>query len=141
MTCFQLGLVILGIIFVAENGQRSVVSGMPVDKFDGSRLCAFNFRTIGAEAERSHIAFEVVFRDASSVLANSTNCNMEFWRYATRLSVPPGNKRSLDQLEVRLSRENAKLFKVYEQVIKFINQICCYLFVRFESIPKIAFND
>lgn len=130
MTCFQLGWLILGIIFVAENGQRSVVSGMPVDKFGGSGLCGFNFRAIGAEAERSHIAFEVVYRDTSFVLANSTNCNMEFWHDATGLSVPPGNKRSLDKLEVQLTRENAKLFKVYREIIKFINEINNCFFVR-----------
>ena len=142
MTCFQLGLLILGIIVVGENGQRSFVSGVPVDKFDGSRLCGFDFGSIGAEAERYRIAFEVVYGDISSVLANSIiNCNMEYWRDAARLSVPPGNKRSLDQREVQLTRENDKLFKVYEQMIKCIIQIHCYFFVRFESIPKIAFND
>ena len=118
MTCFQLGWLILGIIFVAENGQRAVVSGMPVDKLDGSTLCDFNFRAIGAEEGRSHIAFEVVNRDTSSVLANSTNCNIEFWRDATALDMPPGNKRSLDQLDVQLTRENDKLFKVRKQMIK-----------------------
>ena len=110
MTCFQLGWLILGIIFVAENGQRSVVYGMPVDPFDGSRLCGFKF--MGAEEERSHIAFEVVYRNISSVLAKSTNCNMEFWRDATGLGVPPGNKRSLDKLGVQLTRDNPELFKV-----------------------------
>ena len=112
MTCFHLCWLILGIIFVTENGQRSVVSGMPVDKFDGSRLCDFNVRAIGAEEERYRIAFEVVYRDTSSVLANSTSCNMKFWRDVTGLGMPAGNKRSLDQLEVQLTRENAKLFKV-----------------------------
>ena len=130
MTCFQLGWLVLGIIFAAENGQRLVVCGMPVDGFDGSSLCSVNFRTIGAESERSHIAFEVVYRDTSSVLAKSTNCNMEFWRNVTGLGTPTGNKRSLDQLEVQLTRENAELFKVQNQMINFINQIHDCFFVR-----------
>ena len=114
MTCFQLGWLIFAVIFVAENGQRSVVCGMPVDQFDGSRLCSFNFREMGAEKQRSPIAFEVVYRHTSSVLANSSKCFMEFWRdvTSTRLGMPPGNKRSMDLLEVQLTRENPELFKV-----------------------------
>ena len=140
MTCFQLSWLILGIIFVAENGQRSVVSGMPVDTFDGSRLCDFNFRAVGAEEVRSHIAFEVVYRDTNSVLANSTNCNMEFWRDAIGLGMPPGNKRSLDQLEVQLTRENGKLFKVEKQTIKLSIRFII-AFLSDEIIVKIVFND
>lgn len=113
---------ILGSIFVAENGQRSVVSGMPVDKFDGSRLCSFNSRAMRAEEQRSHIAFEILYRDTSSVFPKSTNCNLEFWHEATRLGLPPGNKKSFDHLEVQVTRENPELFKV-KQMIKFISQI------------------
>ena len=140
MTCFQLGWLILVIIFVAEHGQRSVVSGMPVEKLiDGSTLCD-SFSAIGAEEGRSHIAFVVVYWDTSSFPANSTKCNIEFWRDATALGMPPGNKRSLDQLDVQLTRENDKLSKVRKQMIKLSIRFII-AFSSDEITLKIAFND
>lgn len=108
----QLGWVILGIIFVAENGRRSIVFGMPVDSLDGSKLCGLNFKSIAAREERSRIAFDVLYWDTTSVPANSITCNLEFWNEAVSLDMPPGNKRSFNHLEVRLTKENSKLFKV-----------------------------
>lgn len=133
MRCYQLCWVILGIVFVAENAQRCVVSGMPVKKIDGSKLCSLNFRPMPAKGERFRIAFEILYRKTTSVIANSSNCNLEFWNDATRRNMPSGNKRSFDHLEVRLTRENPELFKVK------INQIHTALPFRFTL--KIAFSD
>ncbi|XP_078381948.1 uncharacterized protein LOC144664651 isoform X2 [Oculina patagonica] len=109
----QLVCVILGIIFVAENGRRSIVFGMPVDGLDGSKLCRSNIKSNAAGKERSQIAFEVLYWDTTSVPANSVKCNLEFWNEAVSLNMPQGNKRSFSHLGVRLTKENPKLFKIF----------------------------
>lgn len=112
MRCFHLGWVILGVIFGAQLGRRAVVSGMPLEMLDGSNVCGLNFRTIAAKESYSRIAFEVLYRDATSVPVNSTKCNLELSDEATRQGIPTGTKRALNLFQVRLARENSELFKV-----------------------------
>lgn len=69
---------------------------MLVDKFDGSRLCDFNFRVIGVEEECFCIVFEVVYWDISFVFINSISCNMKFWCDVIGFGMFVGNKRLLD---------------------------------------------
>lgn len=94
----------------------SVVSGMPVERFDGSNLCRLNFGRMASREGPSRIALELLYRDTSSIVANSNRCNLEFWNGRARWTKPPGDKkRSFDQMEVRMVKENSELFKVRNQ--------------------------
>lgn len=78
-------------------------------------LCRLNFRSMPSKEERPRIAFELLYRDITSVPDNSSKCSMEFWNEATSLDMRQGNKRSFDRFEVRLTRENSELLKVKDK--------------------------
>lgn len=78
-------------------------------------LCRLNFRSKPSKEERPRIAFELLYRDTTSVPVNSSKCSLEFWNEATSLDMPQENKRSFNHFEVRLTRENSELFKVKDK--------------------------
>lgn len=123
---------ILGIVFLVENGQLRDVYGMPLDlSTGGSKLCSFDFGTLSGEQQNSRVAYEVLFRDKTSFIVNSSYCILEIWNDATRISELAGNKRSAQTLKVRLKIENPELLKVKKSYSE--RMLCIY--------PKITFSD
>lgn len=103
----------VGIVFLVETGQIEDVYGMPLHlSMGGSNVCDFDFGALPGLKQRSRIAYEIVFRDSASFIANSSHCNLEIWNDGEKMDNPAENKRSSRKLGVHLEIENPELYKV-----------------------------
>ena len=109
----QLFWMTVGIVFLVETGQIYDVYGMPLHlSTGGSSVCDYDLGALPGVNQRSRIAYEVLFRDSAYFITNSSYCNLEIWKYGTKIKNPSENKRSSLKLGVRLEIENPELFKV-----------------------------
>ena len=102
---------ILWIFYFLKSGQVGDVCGMPLHLFSGgSSVCVSDFEEFSRVKQRSHIAYEVLFRKKNFFIANSSDCDLEVWKYgATKVNKQERNKRSFP---VRLETEKPELYKV-----------------------------
>ena len=130
---------ILGIVFLVENGQIEDVFGMPLDlssRPDGSKLCFDLGIAPGPwKQNRSYIAYEVLFRDKTSFIANTSDCNLEIWNDPNRTDPPGGNKRSFHGIEARLKIEDKGLYKVVLNENQILN-----IFLIFRDFSRNIFS-
>ena len=109
----QLFWMAVGIVFLVEAGQIEDVYGMPLHlSTGGSSVCDFDFGALPGLKQRSLIAYEIVFRDSASFIANSSYCNLEIWNDGEKINNLAENKRSSRKVGVRLEIENPELYKV-----------------------------
>ena len=135
----QLCWMILGFVFWVENGQIEDVYGMPLDLLtrpDGSKLC-FDFGIVPGpwKQHRSYIAYEVLFREKTSFVANTSDCNLELWNDPKRINPPGGNKRSFHRIKARLKIEDKGLHKVVLNENQILN-----LFFVFRDFSRNIFS-
>ena len=115
MTFRHFHWLILGIAFLIESGQMKDVFGMPWRLFmGGSNLC-FDFGSSPGpqEIHREYIAYEVLFSDETSLIANTSYCNLDVWIDDSKGILLHGrDKGSFHKIDARLKIENPEFFKV-----------------------------
>lgn len=115
MTFRHFHWLILGIAFLIESGQMKDVFGMPSRLFmGGSNLC-FDFGSSPGlqEIHREYIAYEVLFSDETSLIANTSYCNLDVWIEGSKGILLHGrDKGSFHKIDARLKIENPEFYKV-----------------------------
>lgn len=115
MTFRHFHWLILGIAFLIESGQMKDVFGMPSRLFmGGSNLC-FDFGSSPGlqEIHSEYIAYEVLFSDETSLIANTSYCNLDVWIEGSKGILLHGrDKGSFHKIDARLKIENPEFYKV-----------------------------
>ena len=115
MTFRHFHWLILGIAFLIESGQMKDVFGMPSRLFmGGSNLC-FDFGSSPGlqEIHSEYIAYEVLFSDETSLIANTSYCNLHVWIDGSKGILLHGrDKGSFHKIDARLKIENPEFYKV-----------------------------
>lgn len=115
MTFRHFHWLILRIAFLIESGQMKDVFGMPSRLFmGGSNLC-FDFGSSPGlqEIHSEYIAYEVLFSDETSLIANTRYCNLHVWIDGSKGILLHGrDKRSFHKIDARLKIENPEFYKV-----------------------------